>query len=132
MNLFLDALAWLADPANWTDPRNGILLRLWEHVSLSAAALAAAIAIALPVGLWIGHTGRGATAVIAIANIGRAVPSVGWLGIVFPLTLVAFGRAGTAGRHGIVLSVALGDGHGQAESGPVRSTGTRTALVGGA
>jgi len=108
MELFGQGLAWLADAANWTDPRNGILLRLWEHVSLSAAALAAATAIALPLGLWIGHTGRGATAVIAIANIGRAVPSVGWLGIVFPLTLVAFGRAGLGFLPAVIALTALG------------------------
>ena len=94
MELFGDGIAWLLDPANWTDPRNGILLRLWEHISLSAASLLVAGLIALPLGLWIGHTGRGAVAVIAIANIGRAVPSVGWLGIVFPITLALFGRNG--------------------------------------
>jgi osmoprotectant transport system permease protein len=108
VELFGQGLAWLADAANWTDPRNGILLRLWEHVSLSAAALAAATAVALPLGLWIGHTGRGATAVIAIANIGRAVPSVGWLGIVFPLTLVAFGRAGLGFVPAVIALTALG------------------------
>ena len=94
MDLFADGIAWLTDPTNWTDPRNGIFLRLWEHVSLSAVALTAAVAIALPVGLAIGHTGRGAAVVIAIANIGRAVPSVGWLGIVFAPLLVLFGRGG--------------------------------------
>lgn len=108
MELFGQGVAWLADPANWTDPRNGILLRLWEHVSLSAAALAAATAIGLPLGVWIGHTGRGATAVIAIANIGRAVPSIGWLGIVFPLTLVAFGRAGLGFVPSVIALTALG------------------------
>lgn len=94
MELFGEAIAWLAQPANWTDERNGILLRLWEHVSLSVAALSLALLIALPIGLWIGHTGRGAAAVIAVANIGRAVPSVGWLGIVFAPLLVLFGRGG--------------------------------------
>jgi osmoprotectant transport system permease protein len=94
MELFGEGIAWLTDPANWTDPRNGIWLRLWEHVSLSVAALAVGAAVALPLGLAIGHTGRGAGAVIAIANIGRAVPSVGWLGIVFPITLALLGRAG--------------------------------------
>ena len=47
MELFGEGLAWLANPANWTDPRNGILLRLWEHVSLSVIALALAVAIGL-------------------------------------------------------------------------------------
>jgi len=108
MELFGEAIAWLLVAENWTDPRNGILLRLWEHVSLSAVALAFAVAIALPLGLWIGHSGRGAGTVIAIANIGRAVPSVGWLGIVFPVTLVLLGRAGLGFIPSVIALTALG------------------------
>ena len=108
MDLFGEGIAWLLEAENWTDPRNGILLRLWEHVSLSAAALALAAAIGLPLGLWIGHTGRGAAAVIAIANVGRAVPSVGWLGIVFPLTLLALGRGGLGFVPSVIALTALG------------------------
>ena len=108
MELFGEGLAWLADPANWTDPRNGIPLRLWEHVSLSVASLVVAAIIALPLGLWIGHTGRGGAAVIAIANVGRAVPSVGWLGIVFPFTLALFGRNGLGFLPSLIALVALG------------------------
>lgn len=108
MEIFSEAIAWLLVADNWTDPRNGILLRLWEHVSLSAAALAFAVAIALPLGLWIGHSGRGAAVVIAIANIGRAVPSVGWLGIVFPVTLVLLGRAGLGFIPSVIALTALG------------------------
>ena len=107
MELFGEGVAWLLSAENWTDPRNGILLRLWEHLSLSAAALVLAVGIALPVGLWIGHTGRGASAVIAVANLGRAVPSVGWLGIVFPLTLV-LGRAGIGFLPAVIALTALG------------------------
>src|SRR6187401_1757619 len=108
MELFGDGLAWLANPANWTDPRNGILLRLWEHLSLSAVALGLAVAIGLPLGLWIGHTGRGAGVVIAIANIGRAVPSVGWLGLVFPITLVILGRGGLGFIPAVIALTLLG------------------------
>jgi len=108
MELFGEGLAWLADPANWTDERNGILLRLWEHVSLSAVALVVAVSIGLPLGLWIGHTGRGAAVVIAIANIGRAVPSVGWLGIVFPFTLALLGRNGLGFAPSLIALAALG------------------------
>jgi osmoprotectant transport system permease protein len=108
MELFGEALAWLTDPANWTDPRNGILLRLWEHVSLSALSLAAAVAIALPVGLYIGHTGRGAALAVAIANIGRAVPSLGWIGIMLPITLALLGRNGLGFAPAFVALVALG------------------------
>ena len=108
MELFGEGIAWLLDAGNWADPRNGILLRLWEHVSLSAAALVFATIIALPLGLWIGHTGRGAAAVIAIANIGRAVPSLGWLGIVFPLALLALGRGGLGFVPSVIALIALG------------------------
>ena len=108
MELFGDALAWLADSANWTDPRNGILLRLWEHVSLSAVALAMAVAIGLPVGLYVGHTGRAAALVIAIANIGRAVPSLGWIGIVLPITLASLGRNGLGFAPAVIALIALG------------------------
>lgn len=87
MELLTDVGAWLTDPANWQG-RNGIARRLTEQVLLSGASLIAALALALPVGLLIGHTGRGAPAVIAIANIGRAVPSLGWLGIFFPIVLL--------------------------------------------
>ena len=108
MELFGEGIAWLLTAESWTDARNGILLRLWEHVSLAATALVVAVAIGLPVGLWIGHTGRGAGVVIAVANIGRAVPSVGWLGIVFPLTLVAFGRGGIGFLPSLIALAALG------------------------
>jgi osmoprotectant transport system permease protein len=107
MELFGDGIGWLTNPANWADPRNGIFLRLWEHVSLSAVALAVAVAIALPVGLLIGHTGRGAAVVIAIANIGRAVPSVGWLGIVFAPLLVLFGRGGIGFAPSVIALILL-------------------------
>jgi osmoprotectant transport system permease protein len=87
MEFFGQVVAWFADPATWSG-RNGIPIRLWEHVSLSAASLAVGTLIALPVGLVIGHTGRGAVLAVSIANIGRAIPSLGLLGIVFPLGLV--------------------------------------------
>jgi osmoprotectant transport system permease protein len=49
---------------------------LWEHLKVTAIAMAIAIAVALPVGLVLGHTGRGAFATISVSNVGRAVPSV--------------------------------------------------------
>ena len=81
-----EVAAWFADPSTWSG-RDGIPIRLFEHLWISAVSLAAAIAVGLPLGLLIGHTGRGATAVVAFANIGRAVPSLGLLGIAFILLL---------------------------------------------
>jgi osmoprotectant transport system permease protein len=48
----------------------------WEHLKLSGAAIAIACAIAIPIGLALGHTGKGELLTISISNIGRAVPSL--------------------------------------------------------
>ncbi len=86
MELIGEVIAWLTDPAHWTG-RSSIPLRMEEHILMSGFSLLVGLAIALPLGLAIGHTGRGAGAVVAITNVGRAVPSVGILGIAFTLTL---------------------------------------------
>ena len=86
MEFLAEVAAWFTSPAAWTG-RDAIPVRLFEHLWISAVALAAAIAIGLPLGLLIGHTGRGAGAVVAIANIGRAIPSLGLLGLAFILLL---------------------------------------------
>jgi osmoprotectant transport system permease protein len=107
MSFLGEVAAWFADPARWSGS-NSIPLRAWEHVSLSAVSLAVAVAIALPVGLFIGHTNRGARLAVAIANIGRAVPSIGWLGIALPITLALFQRGGLGFVPAFVALVALG------------------------
>jgi osmoprotectant transport system permease protein len=78
-------LAWLSDPAHWSGP-NGIPVRLGEHVAISTASLVIALAIALPIGFLIGHTGRGAGVAINSANLGRALPSLAAIAIVYPVT----------------------------------------------
>lgn len=85
MNLVEATFAWLADGSNWTGPA-GIPGRLWEHLALSGVSLAVAMAIALPVGIWIGHTGRFASLAVNAANIWRALPSLALIGIVLPIT----------------------------------------------
>jgi osmoprotectant transport system permease protein len=79
-------LAWFSDPANWTGP-TGIPTRLVEHLQISFLAVAAATAIGLPIGLYIGHTGRFANLAINLANIGRAVPSYALMVAILPLSL---------------------------------------------
>lgn len=85
MELLAHVAAWFAKPDTWTGP-DGIPVRLLEHVGISAASLLIAGAIALPIGLAIGHTGRGATFAINLANLGRAIPSLAAIGIVVPFT----------------------------------------------
>lgn len=85
MTLLAETLGWLTDPAHWQGP-GGIPVRLLEHVGLSTASLLIAVAIALPAGLWIGHTGRGASFAVNLANVGRALPTLAVIGLVLPLT----------------------------------------------
>jgi osmoprotectant transport system permease protein len=78
------ALGWLTDPAHWQGP-NGIPTRLVEHVELSALAIVVALAIAIPVAFYTGHTGRGGALAINVAGLGRAIPSYALLIVLFPL-----------------------------------------------
>jgi osmoprotectant transport system permease protein len=85
MNVVAETMAWLANPANWAGP-DGIPTRFAEHVGISLAALLIALAIALPAGLYVGHTRRGTGIAVGIANVGRAVPSLALIGLVLPIT----------------------------------------------
>ncbi|GAA3420249.1 ABC transporter permease [Streptosporangium vulgare] len=75
MNWLID---FFGDPASWSGP-DGIPNRLLEHLEFAGLSLLLAMLIALPLGLLIGHTGRGATLVILTANAARALPTLGLL-----------------------------------------------------
>jgi osmoprotectant transport system permease protein len=77
-NIFLDTFAWLTDPAHWSGS-SGIGVRLFEHLQYSGLVLLIAAAIAIPAGLFIGHTGRGRVVAIAVAGALRALPTLGLL-----------------------------------------------------
>lgn len=82
MNLLLDALRWLADPSHWQPGSQSPLPiqdRLLEHLTYTAVAVGIAALIALPLGLFIGHTGRGRQFVIAFTGSMRALPTLGLL-----------------------------------------------------
>jgi osmoprotectant transport system permease protein len=71
-------LAWLADGAHWQG-YDGILHRAAEHMEYSLTALLIASLIAIPLGLYIGHTGRGRFLVVNVVGAARAIPSLGLL-----------------------------------------------------
>lgn len=73
-----DIATWLSTSAHWHGA-DGIPTHLKEHLQYSLIALVIAAVIALPLGLLIGHTGRGGFIVVAIANSFRALPTVGLL-----------------------------------------------------
>jgi osmoprotectant transport system permease protein len=79
-------IAWLSAPEHWTGS-DGIPNRVAEHLLLSGVTLLAAVLIALPIGVWAGHTGRGGFLAINIANLGRALPSLALLALMLPVAL---------------------------------------------
>jgi len=76
---------YLTDSFNWSGPE-GIWARIFEHIWYTFAALGISAAIALPVGLRIGHTRRGAFLAINLGNAARALPSLGLLMLAVLLT----------------------------------------------
>jgi osmoprotectant transport system permease protein len=88
MDVIGDVLRWLTDPAQWSGP-SGIPVRTLQHVWYSLLATGIAAAIALPIGIAIGHTGRGGLVAVNLTNLGRAIPSLGIIILMF--TLVGFG-----------------------------------------
>jgi osmoprotectant transport system permease protein len=82
-----EAIEWFTDASNWSGTF-GIPNRTVEHLVMSAVSVGIGAAIALPAGMYIGHTRRFEFLVVSIANIGRAIPSFGllflfvlWLGL---------------------------------------------------
>ncbi|MFF0434689.1 ABC transporter permease [Streptomyces sp. NPDC004327] len=73
MGVFADTWSWLTTGAHWSG-ESGVWHRLAEHLYVSGAALLLACAVALPLGLWLGHLGKGGALAVNVSNAGRAVP----------------------------------------------------------
>ncbi|HEX3621802.1 MAG TPA: ABC transporter permease [Acidimicrobiales bacterium] len=105
MSLPADVVTWFTTADHWRGDF-GVPHRMLEHVTMSAAAIVAAVVIALPLGIWLGHRGRGGSVAINLANVGRAVPSLA----ILALFQQAFGLRGWPGfgaRPAFVALVAL-------------------------
>ena len=92
MDLIPQTVAWFGDPANWVGP-GGIPARIVEHLVLAGVVVLVGVLIAVPLGLVIGHTRKGALLAINLANIGRAVPSYALLLVLFPIFGLGFATA---------------------------------------
>lgn len=86
MSFLVSVAEWFADPAHWQGA-DGIPTRVLEHLQLSGLSVAVAALVALPLGMYIGHTGRGAFFVVNVANIGRAIPSLAMLAFALPISI---------------------------------------------
>jgi osmoprotectant transport system permease protein len=73
---------WLTSSEQWSGD-DGIPARLLEHLWYSALGVVVAALIAFPVGLLIGHTGRGSLAANSVSNFWRALPTLGVVILVF-------------------------------------------------
>ena len=100
MNFIGQVARWFLDGAHWQGD-GGIPHRLTEHVAMSGASLLVAAAIALPIGVVLGHFGRGGNLAINISNVGRAIPS-------FALLVIAVELVGIGAVPAFVALVALG------------------------
>ncbi|MGN8050457.1 ABC transporter permease [Curtobacterium sp. 22159] len=96
MNLFAQGIAWIFDPANNTGD-NAILVRLGEHVAITLLTVAIATVIAVPLGLLIGHTGKGRSVAVGLSGGVRALPTLGlltllalWLGLGLQAPVISF------------------------------------------
>ncbi len=82
------------------DPTMGVMARLVEHLAYTGAAVLIACAVGLPLGILLGHRGRGGQVAIALAGTGRAVPTLG------VIVLFAVSPLGT-GFTTVVVALAL-------------------------
>lgn len=76
--LFLTAFAFIFDPENLLGDK-GIVPRIIDHLLYTGLSLGAALIVGIPIGLFIGHTGKGKNAVIALTGSFRALPTFGFL-----------------------------------------------------
>lgn len=81
MNYFAEAIGWLLDPANYVGP-NGIPTRLIEHIVFTIVTVVISSVIAIPIGFYIGHTGRARGIAVSFSGGVRAIPTLGLLTLV--------------------------------------------------
>jgi osmoprotectant transport system permease protein len=74
----MTVFGYLQNGANWLGAGK-ILDLLLQHLAYTAAAVVLAALVAIPLGILIGHTGRGGVVVIGLSNGARAIPSLGLL-----------------------------------------------------
>jgi osmoprotectant transport system permease protein len=93
MRPVLDGFPWITDNLSLVFDKVGV------HLLIAGLALVIAIAVATPIGVWLGHIHRGSFAAINISNVGRALPSLAVIAI-------AIGVVGL-GRNTLILALVV-------------------------
>jgi len=78
VNFLQQALNFIVTADNWGG-KSGLGARIFEHLQYTGVAVAVSALIAIPIGLLIGHTGRGSFLVVTGVNALRAMPTLGVL-----------------------------------------------------
>ena len=78
MSFFSYAWDWVTTSANWQGS-DSIPQQIIAHLGYTVLPLLIAALIGIPLGVAIGHTGRGAVLVVNLANAWRAIPTLGLL-----------------------------------------------------
>ncbi len=75
-----DLIDFFSASGSWSGTA-GIPQRAVAHLYVSVLSMGVAAIIAIPAGLWLGHRNRGAALASAVANAGRAIPTLALLGL---------------------------------------------------
>lgn len=78
MNILAELVAWLSSAEHWAGS-GAVPVRIVEHLYYSGLAMLLGLVVAVPIGVAVGHTGRGSFLVVGIANAMRALPELGLL-----------------------------------------------------
>ena len=96
MTLLGDVARWFADPAHYQGS-DAVQTRVLEHLEVSGLAVLVGVLLALPVGLYLGHTGRFGFIAVNVANVGRAIPSLAAIALAIPIAGTLLGAANGLG-----------------------------------
>jgi len=91
MSVVSDTVEWFSDGSHWSGD-DGVPIRLLEHLGYSALTVGVAAAVAIPLGLWIGHTGRMRGVAVSVTGAMRAMPTLGlltWFALISGIGLTA-------------------------------------------
>lgn len=99
MSAVREMVDWFGAGENWAGS-DGAVHRILQHLALTGISLLIAAAIAVPVGVWLGHIGRGGGLAGNVSNVARAVPTFA------VLVLLAVGPLGL-GNRSVVVSLVL-------------------------
>jgi len=81
---FVEAFRFIADNPGF------LATKALEQLELSGASLGLGAAVALPIGIALGHVHRGATVAIGASILGRALPSVVLIGVFLTVLGIGF------------------------------------------